>query len=278
MSFVCNYAVARFLPYPETEEFVNIGVLLHCAETDYLDFRLTNKRGRITGFFPEIHREMVQATLSAFSEELRMARGEKRSDATQLLINESLGITGRVFHEVIRPRESLVRFSSPRTAMAQNPQMKLQEIFEEQVERQFAKRREYQERLLTQRVHKVLLRAGARAFYKEEILGNAIYSARIPFVYRKQERLERGIKPLDLDKEDSTQILEHGDHWRSRMRRLQDLGCWPERFLFAVNMPDADSGPREKAAMEVREELLQQGTAVVSVSDEESVRNFAKVA
>ncbi len=26
----CNYAIIRFLPYPETEEFVNVGVVLAC--------------------------------------------------------------------------------------------------------------------------------------------------------------------------------------------------------------------------------------------------------
>jgi len=41
MKLTCNYAVAHFLPYAVTEEFVNIGVILHCRETGYLDFRLS---------------------------------------------------------------------------------------------------------------------------------------------------------------------------------------------------------------------------------------------
>jgi len=26
----CNYAMLRFLPYPETGEFVNVGVVVNC--------------------------------------------------------------------------------------------------------------------------------------------------------------------------------------------------------------------------------------------------------
>ncbi len=38
--FVCNYAPVRFLPYRETGEFVNVGVVLHCPQTDFFGFRL----------------------------------------------------------------------------------------------------------------------------------------------------------------------------------------------------------------------------------------------
>ena len=53
-----NGYVVRFLPYPETEEFVNIGVVMACPETGTFDFRIeTRRRERITGFFPELEAE-----------------------------------------------------------------------------------------------------------------------------------------------------------------------------------------------------------------------------
>ena len=52
----CNYAVLRFLPYPETQEFVNIGVVLMCPELRWFDYRTeTRRRDRVTGFFPELN-------------------------------------------------------------------------------------------------------------------------------------------------------------------------------------------------------------------------------
>ncbi len=53
--FICNFAVVRFLPYPETEEFVNIGVVLACPQTGLFDYTLEKRRrDRITHFFPEM--------------------------------------------------------------------------------------------------------------------------------------------------------------------------------------------------------------------------------
>jgi len=35
---VCNYAILRFRPYAETEEFVNVGVLVMCVQPCLLHF------------------------------------------------------------------------------------------------------------------------------------------------------------------------------------------------------------------------------------------------
>jgi hypothetical protein len=51
----CNYSVIRFLPYPESGEFVNIGVVVSGPQTGFLDFRIERKKfGRIGKFFPEL--------------------------------------------------------------------------------------------------------------------------------------------------------------------------------------------------------------------------------
>lgn len=41
----CNYAVVRFLPYRETGEFVNVGVVLYCREAGFFDVALEPKSG-----------------------------------------------------------------------------------------------------------------------------------------------------------------------------------------------------------------------------------------
>ena len=51
----CRYAVVQFVPYSETGEFVNAGVVLVCPQTGYFDFRLqTRKYARVTAFFDEL--------------------------------------------------------------------------------------------------------------------------------------------------------------------------------------------------------------------------------
>ena len=51
----CRYAIIQFMPYTETGEFANVGVVLACPETGYFDFKLQTKRyARITAFFNEL--------------------------------------------------------------------------------------------------------------------------------------------------------------------------------------------------------------------------------
>ena len=51
---VCNYAIARFRPYRETGEFVNVGIVLICPQVNYFGYLFEKRKyKRITDFFPE---------------------------------------------------------------------------------------------------------------------------------------------------------------------------------------------------------------------------------
>ena len=50
MKYVCNYSILRFLPYPETGEFVNIGVVLLASNGEF-HYQLDRTRQRVTRFF-----------------------------------------------------------------------------------------------------------------------------------------------------------------------------------------------------------------------------------
>ena len=45
-TMVYNYHVVRFLPYPETGEFVNVGVILFCPQLGFFDFKIETHRSR----------------------------------------------------------------------------------------------------------------------------------------------------------------------------------------------------------------------------------------
>lgn len=51
---ICNYSVIRFLPYPETREFVNIGILACCPQVGWMDYALeARKTKRVSDFSPK---------------------------------------------------------------------------------------------------------------------------------------------------------------------------------------------------------------------------------
>ena len=116
MKLACNYAVVRFLPYAATEEFVNVGVVLHCAATAYLDFRLAKKWSRVTEFFPELDTALYRNALQMFRLDLgSLKEATGTNHPQQLVMEDTIGGYDTIFRELVRPRESLFRFGGVRT-------------------------------------------------------------------------------------------------------------------------------------------------------------------
>lgn len=135
----CNYAVVRFLPYRETGEFVNVGVVLFCRESKFFDIAFeTRKRKRITDFFPEMDQSLFANGRQIFHEELTRVKRLLCADSPKLDDDTRLG----VFRELVRPRESVFRFGEVGTVLANDPVGKLSELFDRYVNRQFAQSRE----------------------------------------------------------------------------------------------------------------------------------------
>ncbi|MEO6787822.1 MAG: DUF3037 domain-containing protein, partial [Chthoniobacteraceae bacterium] len=137
----CNYAVVRFLPYPEAGEFVNVGVVVHCPVSGFFDYRLLDAKrtSRVNGFFPELQIEHYRDSLKHCDEELERMRGEvgiAGGTARQTTLNPTVGVA--LFRELIRPRETVIRFSNAGTALAADPEALIQELFDRYVLRMFA--------------------------------------------------------------------------------------------------------------------------------------------
>ena len=121
----CNYAIVRFLPYRETGEFVNVGVVLFCPQSGYFDLKLeTRKQGRVTDFFPELDKSLFRLGRQHFYDELKRVRellnGENRRADDQARLS--------VFRELLKPRESVFRFSEVATILAEDPAATLQDL------------------------------------------------------------------------------------------------------------------------------------------------------
>lgn len=74
MTHVARYSIIRFLPYAETEEFANVGIVLYAPTARYFDFQLSNKWRRLSGFFDKLDRRVFAQGVAAFSEELARTR------------------------------------------------------------------------------------------------------------------------------------------------------------------------------------------------------------
>jgi len=134
---VCNYAIGRFRPYRETDEFVNVGVVLVCPQTGYFDYLFGNgDYRRIASFFPELEAGVFQAGLSGLLKELARVITREQEQLHQPVLREGIPASLARFRELVRPREAQFHFSDARTVIAADPRAKLQELFDRYIQRQ----------------------------------------------------------------------------------------------------------------------------------------------
>ena len=110
--YACNYAMLRFLPYPETGEFVNVGVLVSCLQPCLLHFVGERKMpDRAKSLFPKQNDHVFEAALESLRLEMERVKGGAHDPkAVQFAFNES-----------VRIRESVFRFGEVRTILTPNP-------------------------------------------------------------------------------------------------------------------------------------------------------------
>ncbi len=276
-NYACNFAVVRFLPYPETDEFVNIGIVMACPQTGIFDFKIdTRRRERITGFFPELDVDTLLDGRKAFVREVARVKAAFDGQATpdQRSFNFSQRECVDIFRKLVKPRESVFRFSAIGTVLTMDPKQKLQELFAYYVERQFAQREEYQETVMTRRLATVFKAEHLIDLYHEQRFGDELYHVTLPFVHEVDDAAVKAIKPLDLDKHDSTRIIEYGDKWQRRIERLRGMGDFPKRILFVVRQPG--SGRKREAAESVRRDLEALHAETLNERDKAEVVAFAR--
>ena len=154
--FVCNYAAVRFLPYPETGEFVNVGVVVYCPEIGYFDFRMKGGRnGRIHQFFPELNGKIWQAAIEAFRAHLtKFQHGSefRAHGVPQTAEQAQRGVAA--FQHLVRRRESLLHFAEPSVILAAEPERALDELFHQLVEHKLAQRKN-SGKTQTERLHEL---------------------------------------------------------------------------------------------------------------------------
>lgn len=279
--FAHNFAVIQFLPYPETQEFVNIGVVLMCPQLRCFDYRIEKRRReRVTDFFPELDPKVFILGRHDFERELKRLKNMLNAPnaATQMEFGVAQADFVALFQEVVRPRESIFRFGQVGTVLAEEPATEIDRLFGHYVERQFAQQATFQEKIMEQDLNKVF-KARQIIMFKQERLGGNEYHCTMPFVRKMGTEGTDilAIKPLDFARNEPTRIVDHGDHWVARIKRLQKQHYRPETFLFPVRLPDQNRSTR-KVADDACNELLDIGVQVLLINETDRIVAFAQSA
>ena len=271
--FACRYAIVQFMPYSETGEFANVGVVLTCPETGYLDFLLqTRKYGRVTGFFDELAPDVYRTALKIIRDELRRVQHL----AAQLsAASERADHIRHLFNGLTHPREAIVRFGLARPILTQDPAKELARLFDHYVDRAFATP-EYLENTMARRIQALLGGLNLPAPFKAERIEDEQIHASFPLVQRRDDRIVKIIKPFNLSQGEPNGIFDHGDAWLQKIRRMRKRELLPREVLFAVQPPPEEDAKRFSAYQEICEELVLEQVLVVEQNAEAAIIEFAE--
>lgn len=262
-----SYAIIRFQPHVETEEFANIGIVLVAPRMSFLDFRIEDRRlGRLTSFFDTVEAATTRGVLKSYHVELKRIRdlaghignGQKRFEF-ELSDNAE-----HLFHALTKNREGMIRFSEVRFAMTDNPKDKLDELFNYYVRRNFAGA-VYREGLLEKQVRALLKLRDLGRNFKPMAFSDGLYSAKFPFVEVVEDKPLKVLKPIYLGQDDPTRILDHGNKWLFTIQRLKDK--LPPDVVVAVEGPN-DSVKRKQAFREAVDLFRANDIKVVDAQNE----------
>lgn len=257
MNYICNYSILRFLPYPETGEFVNIGIVL-LANNGEFRFKIATRRQRVTRFFETLDSKVYIRARNEVDEELKRLVGffASRRNEINLLVT--------TFKHLIQPRETMMRFSEPGTITTTNIGETLETLFDHYVNHSFANK-EYQEKVLERQLGSLLATSNLKQRYSERRLGDSEYEVRFPFVLMADEQAAQAIKPLYFGQAEPSKILEHGDAWQAKVMRLKRAQRLAKDTLFITEPPSEDKPKLIKAYEEVTSALADvEGVRVVS--------------
>ncbi|HJU40655.1 MAG TPA: DUF3037 domain-containing protein [Tahibacter sp.] len=123
----CQYSIIRFLPNAEAGEFANVGVLLSCPSTGFFKARLLSPSAtsRVLAFFDSLDARILRNVLTDVDKEL--ARVGKL--AADRYATQGSASVRRLFDDVVRPRESSLRFSPAGAVLSDDPATTLDELY-----------------------------------------------------------------------------------------------------------------------------------------------------
>lgn len=271
----CLYSIVRFMPFVETGEFANVGIVMMAPEQRFFAFKLMAQRhARVTRFFEQLEAKVFRATMRNLQDEMDRTTGVlRRHGFDKRLKFNDVDFAKGMFAEIIRPRETMIKFSEPRAILADDLKETLAELYGHYVERTFVTR-DYQEAVLERGVRKWLYTAGVAERFEHAELGNDEYHVIFPFVEQREEHAIKAIKPLHLGHNQATKIIEHGGQWLFRINQLRKRKKLPDSVLFAVQGPQED-GPTANAYHEIIEGLQDAGATVLPYADKDGILAFA---
>ncbi len=227
---IVQYSIVQFIPYPDREERVNIGVVSYCLQNANFRFKLlkNTKKSRINQFFKELPKDLFKLTMNLVNKEL----------SRLMLMSQQEKMSGRLFEELIRPRESLVRYSDIRVIRTNNDKTCLNDLFDDLVEFKSNLYKKNQDEVLKKKLTGILKQHHVDNDYLERSLEKKEIglSVKIPFFNPCNNQ---SIKTLSFAEQKSERrLIMHAANWATNIELLEQAELLsPKSHLVTYDSP-----------------------------------------
>ncbi|MBL4940894.1 MAG: DUF3037 domain-containing protein [Colwellia sp.] len=265
------YAVVRFMPFAETREFANVGVVVIAPKFGIYDFKLApQKFGRVTQFFDDLDGMVYKHAIEGFEAELERVRNYLVHNYVQ---GKDLV---EYFKEITRTRESVLHFGEIGTLLTDNVNVTVDKLYDRLIGRNFTAGKEYKEQQMI-RVLKSQLTPNLPkdVRYTKQNIKAGIFDISMPLVTKINSNY-RIIRPLAFEQKNVLQAMEHGETWINRLKKLINSEVIEaKRALFAFEKPLNRKLEFMKVYEDVYGEIQNLGAVAEDFSDTSNIIKFA---
>jgi hypothetical protein len=120
-----EYAVIRVVPRVEREEFMNVGVILYCAEENFLGVQIQLDVVRLQAFAPKLNIAEVEASLHSL---VRISQGDNAAGAIAQYN------TAERFRWLTAQRSTIIQCSCVHPGLCADAATTLQHLFQQLVD------------------------------------------------------------------------------------------------------------------------------------------------
>lgn len=265
----CLYSIIRFMPFAETEEFANVGIILCAPKQGQIFYRLAKGNdARVKAFFRD--ERIYPAAKDALVAELQFTQDNLSCFAGPEKIST-------FFHSFVSTRESIFQFSDARVIMAENPVAMLENLYDRYINHTDYTPERREDILARELKNRFDTYSELKRTFRKEMIGGEFAKFTMPLVASVDGVALCSIKPLVFDQSDTSKMMEHCDKWAARVTRASDEGLLSlNGVLFPVAGPIKPSIRAKNAIEKIVKTFTGHNISCVDHSDEQSIIKFAK--
>lgn len=227
-----TYVVLRYVHDIFTAEFVNVGLLLFCPQTGFVQARMTRRLARASSVFPGVDRRTLGLVLRHLDR-----RFAKLSKEPQGHLDRSFCTAADIARTVLAFDHSGLQWSELGSGLTGDPSETFDELYIRLISRfEEGVPPKRDEREIWKPVESVLRERRVLHAFQDKVISYGDFAYHFDHAWKNDQW--HLLQPLSFDLQEKATIVDKALHWSARVNELRKSDT-PFRIYFLVGAPSA---------------------------------------